>query len=310
MAGGGRAGVSGITQSTALWYASRATGVVCFVLLTVVVLLGILVNRQGRLPGLPRFAVTGLHRSISLLAVVFLAIHVITAIADKYVTIQLIAAVVPFTSSYLPFQVGLGAVALDLIAALIITSLLRARVGRRLWRGVHWLAYAAYPVALLHSWTSAKDMRSGGLLALTVVCVLGVGAAAGYRLAAARTGRRAALPVAPPGVSGYRTAAAPGRPPPGGQARAAAGAPYPAGADYPESARYPGGAGYADGTRYPAGAGHAEGTRYPAGASHAEGARYPAGAGYAEGARYPEATRPLAGARHPEGAVLQDGTGR
>jgi methionine sulfoxide reductase heme-binding subunit len=292
------------------------------VLLTVVVLLGILVNRQGRLPGLPRFAVTGLHRSISLLAVVFLAIHVITAVADKYVTIQLIAAVVPFTSSYLPFQVGLGAVALDLIAALIITSLLRARVGRRLWRGVHWLAYAAYPVALLHSWTSAKDMRSGGLLALTVVCVLGVGAAVGYRLAAARTGRRTALPVAPRGVSGYRTAAAPGRPPADGQARAAAGARYPGGAHYPEGARYPGGAGYADDTRYPAGAdysegarylagaGYPEGARYPAGAGHAEGARYPAGAGYAEGVRYPEATRPLAGARHPEGAVLQDGTAR
>jgi methionine sulfoxide reductase heme-binding subunit len=228
--------VSGITQSTALWYASRATGVVCFVLLTIVVLLGILVNRQGRLPGLPRFAVTGLHRSISLLAVVFLAIHVITAVADKYVAIQLIAAVVPFTSSYLPFQVGLGAVALDLIAALIITSLLRAHVSRRLWRGVHWLAYAAYPVALLHSWTSAKDMRSGGLLALTVACVLGVGAAAGYRLAVATTGRRTALRVAPARVSGYRTAAAPGWPTADSHSRAA------------ESARHPEGAVLQDGT--------------------------------------------------------------
>jgi methionine sulfoxide reductase heme-binding subunit len=186
--------VSGITQSTALWYASRATGVVCLVLLTVVVLLGILVNRQGRLPGLPRFAVTGLHRSISLLAVAFLALHVITAVADKYVTIQLIAAVVPFTSSYLPFQMGLGAVALDLIAALIVTSLIRARLGRRLWRGVHWLAYAAYPVAVAHSVVSAKDLRSGALLALTVGCVLGVCAAACYRLAAAEYRRRLAFP--------------------------------------------------------------------------------------------------------------------
>ncbi len=159
--------MSGITKSTALWYASRATGVVCLVLLTVVLLLGILVNRQAALPGLPRFAVTGLHRSISLLAVAFLAIHVITAVADQFVTIQLIAAVVPFTPGYLPFQIGLGAVALDLIAALIITSLLRARLGRRLWRGVHWLAYAAYPVAVAHSVASAKDLRSGALLALT-----------------------------------------------------------------------------------------------------------------------------------------------
>ena len=50
------------------------------------VLLGILVNRQGRLPGLPSFAVTGLHRSLSLMAVLFVAVHVATAIVDPYVT--------------------------------------------------------------------------------------------------------------------------------------------------------------------------------------------------------------------------------
>ncbi|HKB30093.1 MAG TPA: ferric reductase-like transmembrane domain-containing protein, partial [Streptosporangiaceae bacterium] len=142
--------MSGITSSTALWYASRATGVVTMVLLTAVVVLGVLVNRQGRLPGLPRFAVTGLHRSISLIAVVFLVVHVLTAVADKYVTIQIVAAIIPFTSSYLPLQIGLGAVALDLMAAVVVTSLIRARIGRRLWRGVHWLAYAAYPIALVH----------------------------------------------------------------------------------------------------------------------------------------------------------------
>jgi methionine sulfoxide reductase heme-binding subunit len=199
--------VNGITQSTALWYASRATGVVCLVLLTVVALLGILVNRQGRLPGLPRFAVTGLHRSISLLAVAFLAVHVITAVADKFVTIQLIAAVVPFTSSYEPFQIGLGAVALDLIAALIITSLFRARLGRRLWRGVHWLAYAAYPVAVVHSVTSAKDLRSGALLVLTAGCVLSVCAAAVYRLATSGSRCGPAIPAGPAAGGGYRTLA-------------------------------------------------------------------------------------------------------
>ena len=175
-----------MTQSTALWYASRATGVVCLVLFTAVVLLGILVNRQGRLPGLPRFAVIGLHRSISLLAVVFLVIHVVTAIADSYVSIQLAAAIIPFVSSYEPVQMGLGAVALDLIAALVVTSLLRARLSRRLWRGVHWLAYAAFPVTILHSVTSAGDLRSGYLLALTAACVLSVAAAVAWRVTAGR----------------------------------------------------------------------------------------------------------------------------
>jgi methionine sulfoxide reductase heme-binding subunit len=169
-------------SSTALWYASRATGIVCLLLLSAVAILGILVNRQGRLPGLPQFAVTGLHRNLSLLATTFLAVHVLTAIADSYVSIRLIAAIVPFTSSYEPLWMGLGAVALDLIAAVIITSLVRLRLGRPVWRAVHLFSYAAFPVAVAHSIGGSKDLQSGWLLALTAGCVLAVCAAIGYRL--------------------------------------------------------------------------------------------------------------------------------
>jgi sulfoxide reductase heme-binding subunit YedZ len=175
----------GITSSTALWYASRATGVVALVLLTVVVVLGILVNRRGRLPGLPRFATTSLHRSISLLAVAFLAVHVITAIADPYVTIGIAAAIVPFASAYKTFWIGLGAVSVDIIFALIITSLARARIGRRAWRAVHWLAYVSWPVALFHSIGSSNDLHNGWLLALTVLCTMAVIGATGWRISSA-----------------------------------------------------------------------------------------------------------------------------
>jgi sulfoxide reductase heme-binding subunit YedZ len=189
--------MTGITHTTALWYASRATGVVTMLLLTAVVLLGILVNRQGRLPGLPGFAVTGLHRNVSLLAVVFLAIHVVTAIADPYVTIGLAAAVLPFTSAYKPLWLGLGAISLDLIAALILTSLARARMSRRAWRGIHWLAYAAWPLAVVHSLGSSSDARSGLVLGVLAGCVLATLAALAWRLSRAareipRAGRAAA----------------------------------------------------------------------------------------------------------------------
>jgi sulfoxide reductase heme-binding subunit YedZ len=189
--------MTGITHTTALWYASRATGVVTMLLLTVVILLGILVNRQGRLPGLPRFAVTGLHRNISLLAVAFLVIHVVTAIADPYVTIGLAAAVLPFASAYRPFWLGLGAISLDLVAALVLTSLARARMSRRVWRGVHWLAYAAWPLAVAHSLGSSADARSGPVLGVLAGCVLAVLAALAWRLSRAarevpRAGRAAA----------------------------------------------------------------------------------------------------------------------
>jgi methionine sulfoxide reductase heme-binding subunit len=177
--------MNGITQSTALWYASRATGVVSLLLLTGVTLLGVLVNRQGRLPGLPRFAVTGLHRNLSLLGVAFVAIHVITAVTDPYVTIGLAAIVIPFASPYKPLWLGLGAISLDLVLALILTSLARAWMNRRLWRGLHWFAYLAWGSAVLHSLTSSPDLHRGLLLYLVIGCILAVAAAVIWRISQA-----------------------------------------------------------------------------------------------------------------------------
>ena len=177
--------MSGINSHTVLWYASRATGVVALLLMTAVLLLGLLVTRQGRLPGLPRFAVTGLHRNLSLVAVVFVVLHVLTAVADSYVHIPLISAVVPLASSYERLALGLGAVSLDIMIAVIVTSLLRRHLSRRLWRAVHLLAYVSWPVAWLHSITSSTDLRHGWLFLTAVGCALLVVAAVLWRLSAA-----------------------------------------------------------------------------------------------------------------------------
>jgi len=177
--------VSGINSHTVLWYASRATGVVALLLMTAVLLLGLLVTRQGRLPGLPRFAVTGLHRNLSLVAVVFVVLHVLTAVADSYVRIPLISAVVPLASSYERLALGLGAVSLDIMIAVIVTSLLRRHLSRRLWRAVHLLAYVSWPVAWLHSITSSTDLRHGWLFLTAVGCALLVVIAVIWRLSAA-----------------------------------------------------------------------------------------------------------------------------
>ena len=152
--------MNGITASTAPWYASRATGVVSLLLLTAVMVLGILVNRQGRLPGLPRFAVTNLHRNLSLLAVVFLVIHIVTAVMDTFGASRGLRGV-PFTSGYEAFWLGLGAVSLDIMLALIVTSLVRGRLNRKVWRAVHWLACAGWPIAFAHSIGPARTFGTG-----------------------------------------------------------------------------------------------------------------------------------------------------
>src|SRR6202044_1136528 len=177
--------VSGINSHTAPWYASRATGVVALLLLTAVMLLGLLVSRQGRLPGLPRFAVSGLHRNLSMLAVAFVAVPGPTAVIDGYVKIPIPAAAVPLASPYERLWVGLGAVSLDLMLAAAVTSLLRRHLSRRGWREGPLTAYLSWPVAWVHLVFASGDLRSGWLLALGLACAAAVAGAAGWRLAAA-----------------------------------------------------------------------------------------------------------------------------
>jgi hypothetical protein len=119
----------------------------------------------------PRFVVSGLHRNVTLMAVVFLAVHVATTIADGYAPIGLKDAFIPFLSAYRPFWLGLGAVSSDLLAAVVVTSLLRVRLGFRTWRTVHWLAYASWPLALLHSLGTGSDARFGWMAALGLACI-------------------------------------------------------------------------------------------------------------------------------------------
>jgi hypothetical protein len=183
---------------SALWYVTRGSGVVALLLLTASICLGIATTMRWRTSRLPRFAVAGIHRSVTLIAIVFVALHVATTVLDGFAPIGWTDAVVPFVSPYRPIWLGLGAVAFDLLLALVITSLLRARIGYRVWRATHWLAYASWPVALLHSLGTGSDARFGWLQAVAVGSVLAVALTLAARLAAGTgaPGRRLAGGVA------------------------------------------------------------------------------------------------------------------
>jgi methionine sulfoxide reductase heme-binding subunit len=87
------------------------------------------------------------------------------AILDPYVTIGWAATAIPFLSPYHRLAIGLGTLAVDLGAAVLLTSALRSRLGFRLWRAVHWLAYLAWPTAFVHALTAGNDMRTGWVAA-------------------------------------------------------------------------------------------------------------------------------------------------
>jgi sulfoxide reductase heme-binding subunit YedZ len=152
------------------WYLTRSTGAVALVLLTLAIVLGVVDVERWSTARWPRFVLDSLHRNVALLAMAFIVLHVLTSVLDSFASISIAAAVIPFVGSYRPVWLGLGAVAFDLIVAVIATSLLRARMGFATWRAIHWLTYASWPIALVHGFGTGSDANSAWLLAVSVAC--------------------------------------------------------------------------------------------------------------------------------------------
>ena len=171
-----------------MWYATRAFGIVSLLMLSAIMVLGLLTAGRRAVPRKHRYVVSEVHRTLALTGVGFIALHVVTAIADGYVSLSWLDAIIPFASSYNPLWTGLGTVAIDLLIALVVTSLLRRRIGYRTWRTIHWAAYACYPVALAHGLGEGTDNTSLLLLVPAALSVLAVGTAAVIRFRARTRG--------------------------------------------------------------------------------------------------------------------------
>ena len=183
-----------------LWYTTRATGLVTLVLFTLVVSLGTLVaNRVGGTT-VGRFELNELHRTIASVAIVFLAIHIVTTVIDSYVATGPLAVVVPFISPYKRLPVALGAIALDLMVAVWASSLLKARIANASWRFIHWFSWLAYAIALVHALSTGTDARHGIGLVIILACLATVAGAAAWRFVARPTRAAGRTALSPLGV--------------------------------------------------------------------------------------------------------------
>ena len=189
-----------------LWFISRGSGLVLLVLFTAVAVLGTATRLGWAPPRWPRFVAAELHRSLALFTVALLGLHVVTAIADPYVSIGWAATAIPFLSPYRTAAIGLGTLAVDLGGAVLLTSLVRNRLGLRAWRAVHWLAYLAWPAAFGHALSAGGDLRIGWVAAVIWGSAAVMAVAVAARLAAAVTARRTAgaRPVPRPRRQGRR----------------------------------------------------------------------------------------------------------
>ena len=174
--------------SPLLWYLNRGTGVVLLVVMTLTTLLGMLATGRGFRPWWPRFVTQGVHRSLAGTSVLLLIGHVVSAVVDEFVDIRWWQAVVPWGATYRPLYLSLGTLALDLVALVVVTSLLRARLPDRVWRSVHVSSYVAFGLAVVHGLGTGTEAGRGWFPALTWCCASVVALAAAARLVGVRRG--------------------------------------------------------------------------------------------------------------------------
>jgi DMSO/TMAO reductase YedYZ heme-binding membrane subunit len=182
------------------WYTTRATGLVALVLFTIVVCLGAFVSNRVGGSAVGRFELNELHRSVSMVAMAFLVLHIVTTVVDSYVPTGWLSTIIPMTSNYKRWDVAVGAVAFDLMLAVWASSLMKARIANSSWRFIHWFSWLAFAAAIVHSFLIGTDARSGIGLAVVTACALAVVVTAIWRYVKRPTrslGRTALSPLAP-----------------------------------------------------------------------------------------------------------------
>jgi DMSO/TMAO reductase YedYZ heme-binding membrane subunit len=172
------------TTGSPLWYLTRSAGAVSLLLLTGSTVLGVMATVRWRSERWPRFVTSGLHRNLSLLALAFLVVHIVSAVADGFAPIGWLDSVIPFHGTYRSVWLGLGAVAFDLLLALLITSAVRQRLGYPAWRVVHWLAYGCWGLAVVHGLGTGTDPKATWMQVVIIVCIGAVIVAIWWRVLA------------------------------------------------------------------------------------------------------------------------------
>jgi predicted ferric reductase len=159
-------------MSQLTWYTARATGLVAWGLVLASIVWGLLLATKvlGRRPG-PAWLLS-LHRFLGALTIAFVGVHVAAILLDSYTSFGIVDVLVPFTSSWHPLAVAWGIVAMYLLVAIEITSLLRHRLSVRAWRNVHLLAYFLFASSTIHMVTAGTDVKA--VLATSAAVLLGV----------------------------------------------------------------------------------------------------------------------------------------
>ncbi|HZD88330.1 MAG TPA: ferric reductase-like transmembrane domain-containing protein [Gaiellaceae bacterium] len=139
------------------WLLARAGGLTAYTLLTASVLAGLVLKARPLGRALRAGAVTDLHRFLATLALAALAVHGVALLLDRTVRMPLAGLLLPGASPYRPVSVGVGVVAAELMAVVVVSFSVRRLIGRRRWRRLHWTTYLLFVLATVHGLLAGSD---------------------------------------------------------------------------------------------------------------------------------------------------------
>jgi sulfoxide reductase heme-binding subunit YedZ len=177
-------------MSPSVWYVARASGIVAYLLLSTSVILGALMSARTKFTW-PKFAVEELHRFLTILTATFVVLHGSALLLDRVVPISLAQALVPFAAPYRPLAVGLGTVAVELMAAVGLTNMFRAQLPRTVWRRAHYLTIGVWVFASLHALLAGSDRGDPWFAGIFAAATCAVFIAFGLRLRVALSAAQA-----------------------------------------------------------------------------------------------------------------------
>lgn len=175
------------------WYVARSSGIVAWALVTLSVVWGLLLSTRllDRRPS-PKWLLD-LHRYLGGLAVVFTGFHLAGLVADNYVHFDLAGLLVPMASQWKPGPVAWGIVALYLLGAVEITSLLMKHMSRKMWHGIHLLSYLLFWTAAIHGAAAGTDAGNPWYAGASIGSIALVSLLTIYRAAAGKRSSRSAV---------------------------------------------------------------------------------------------------------------------
>ncbi len=169
-------------SSSLLWYTARAGGIVAWTLLSASVVWGLLISTKATKGRARPNWMLDLHRGLGALALIFTGVHVAAIMLDSYVPFGWVSTFVPFATSWHPVAVAWGIVGLYLMLAVELTSLVRNRIPKKLWRGIHFASFGLFASAAVHALTAGTDAGTLALEAWIFGCVALVGGLTALRI--------------------------------------------------------------------------------------------------------------------------------